>query len=71
VPLGDARVQYELALISHRVDGQLIEQRKIDGYINATAMCKAAGKQIHDYARIGPTQAFIKELSSETGKPLT
>src|SRR5262249_19204458 len=44
---------------------------KVDGYINATAMCKAAGKQIHDYARIGPTQAFIKELSSETGIPLT
>jgi len=32
-------------------------------------MCKAANRRFYDYARIGPTQAFITELSSETGIP--
>jgi hypothetical protein len=64
-------MQYELDLISHRVDGQLIEQRKVDGYINATAMCKAAGKSIADYARIGPTKAFLTELSTDMGIPIS
>jgi hypothetical protein len=64
-------VQYELDLISHRVDGQLIEQRKLDGYINATAMCKVAGKLFADYARIGPTRAFLGELSSDMGIPIS
>jgi hypothetical protein len=64
-------MQYELDLISHRVDGHLIEQRKADGYINATAMCKAASKLFGDYARIGPTKAFLAELSSDMGIPIS
>lgn len=36
--------QLELALITREVDKNPIEQRLMDGYINATALCKAAGK---------------------------
>lgn len=63
--------QYELALIPHRVDGELIEQRKIDGYINATAMCRAAGRLFGDYARLKTTDAYLRELSSDMGIPIS
>ena len=36
--------QYSLSLITHQVQNSIVEQRASDGYINATAMCKAAGK---------------------------
>lgn len=63
--------QLELSLIQHQEENTIIYQRAADGYVNATAMCKAVGKQFNDYARIGPTQAFLKELSSETGTPVS
>lgn len=66
----DAR-QYRLDLIPHSYNGELIQQRHKDGYINATAMCKAAGKNWADYNRTGPTKAYVKELSDDMGKPIT
>jgi hypothetical protein len=48
-----------------------VPQRARDGYVNATAMCKAAGKNWADYNRIGPTKAFLTELSAEMGLPIT
>jgi hypothetical protein len=63
--------QYSLSLISHTVDKSVIEQRASDGYINATAMCKAAGKQMNDYTRLDTTKAFLQELSSDTGIPVS
>ncbi len=33
-------------LIAHEIDGSMIPQRSKDGYVNATAMCKAAGKRV-------------------------
>ena len=42
---GKMQHQYNLPLIQHKVDdGSIIQQRASDGYINATALCKAAGK---------------------------
>lgn len=61
--------QLELALIPHEVEDTLINQRAIDGYVNATAMCKAVGKQFSDYSRLGVTTAFLDELSRSTGIP--
>jgi hypothetical protein len=63
--------QYALPLIEHEHRGVLVPQRAKDGYVNATAMCKAAGKNWSDYNRIGPTRAFFAELSSELGLPMT
>jgi hypothetical protein len=61
----------DLALISHRVDGDVIEQRQIDGYINATAMCRAVGRQFNDYSRLGSTRAYLDALESDTGIPVS
>lgn len=52
----------QLELVPHVYQGSLIEQRAADGYINATAMCKAAGKLFADYARTAPTKAFLTSL---------
>lgn len=63
--------QYPLPLIEHEHRGVAVFQRAKDGYVNATAMCKASGKNWADYNRIGPTKAFLTELSSEMGLPIT
>lgn len=39
-----------------------IDQRVNDGYVNATALCKAAGKRINDYLRLDSTKEFLTEL---------
>ena len=58
-----------LPLIYHEIEDEPIEQRAVDGYINATAMCKAAGKRWNDYQRLTITKEFIKALSLDTGIP--
>ena len=63
--------QLSLALISHKVQDSVIEQRAEDGYINATAMCKAAGKLMADYNRLATTKAFLEELSADMGIPIS
>ena len=59
--------QYSLSLITHQVQNSIVEQRASDGYINATAMCKAAGKQFNEYTSKTTTAAFLQELAAETG----
>lgn len=59
--------QYSLPLIQHEVNDSVIEQRYSDGYINATALCKAAGKLFKDYMLNKSTQEFLNELSADTG----
>ena len=63
--------QMSLALIPHVSEGVLISQRVHDGYFNATAACKAAGKQFNDYVRLATTKAFVDELSRDTGIPVS
>ena len=60
----------QLELIKHIEDGTTIYQRATDGYVNATAMCKAAGKLGADYYRLVSTKEFITELSSTMGIPI-
>ncbi len=59
--------QYSLSLINHKVENSVIDQRAADGYINATAMCKAAGKLFGHYNETVSTKAFLAELSSDIG----
>jgi hypothetical protein len=47
----------------------LIRQRAKDGYINATAMCKAAERRWSHYAENARTKSFVKVLASKTGIP--
>lgn len=61
--------QQELALIPHALDGELIQQQKNNGYVNATAMCRAAGREFKHYNENRTTREFIAELSREVGIP--
>lgn len=61
----------QLPLIDHRINGTVISQQARDGYINATALCKKAGKQFFDYSRLSTTKAFVSALATETGIPVS
>lgn len=61
----------QLVLVLHTYQGSLIDQRATDGYINASAMCNAAGKEFNAYSILDSTAAFLTELSSVTGIPVT
>jgi hypothetical protein len=62
-------MQYELPYIPHRIEGEIVTLRQRDGYINATAMCKAAGRAFKHYNENKQTRAFLTELSIEVGIP--
>ncbi len=61
--------QMHLDLIPHQVNGSIIDQRAKDGYINATALCQAAGKKWSHYWSILATQEFLAELATDAGIP--
>ena len=63
--------QYSLSLIAHQVQNSIVEQRASDGYINATAMCKAAGKKIANYSENNSTIEFLAALSTDVGIPIS
>ncbi len=63
--------QYSLELIEHKTEGVIIAQRPADGFIDATALCKAAGKLFADYARLRSTGEFLNELSADMGIPIS
>lgn len=58
--------QYSLVLIQHEVNNSIIEQRTVDGYINATALCSVAGKRWHNYVRNETTGHFLRALEAKT-----
>lgn len=64
-------MQQHFDLIPHRAQGAIIYQRPADGYINATAMCQAAGKQFKHYNENRTTKDFLAALSSVVGIPTT
>lgn len=51
-------------------DEMSLIQREEDGYVNATALCKSAGKLIGHYLENETTKAFLKELSWSIGIPI-
>lgn len=59
--------------ICHQAEGIQIEQRRDDGYIDATAMCRAYGKLFADYHRLDSTKEFLAELTADPdmGNPIT
>lgn len=64
-------MQQHLDLIPHAVPGAIIYQRPKDGYINATAMCQAAGKLYGHYNENRTTKDFLAALSAEIGIPIS
>ena len=63
--------QIKISFVPHDYQGQLVEQRVRDGYINATAMCKVAGREFGHYNANVTTRAYLAELSSEIGIPIS
>ena len=51
-------------------DGTPISRRTTDGYVNATAMCKANNKQWNDYFRTDRATQYLEALSAKTGNPV-
>jgi hypothetical protein len=58
-------------LITRAWNGTPISRRTTDGYVNATTMAKASGKQWHDYWRTDRTTEYLEALSAETGIPVS
>ncbi|WP_417595307.1 KilA-N domain-containing protein [Parasphingorhabdus sp.] len=71
-PVDNSDPQWSLLpLIEHKVEAVSIDQRANDGYINATAVCKASGKLLGHYLETKATKAFLKELSADIGIPIS
>ena len=72
-PIDDNRqpALFESSLIKHEEAGEVIYQRIQDGYVNATAMCKACGKLFGHYNSAKATQEFLSEFSSDIGIPIS
>lgn len=64
-------MQTHFDLIPRVAQGATIYQRPADGYINATAMCQAAGKLWGDYRRLNATEAYLAALSADMGIPIS
>ena len=60
-----------LPILFHSVEQVDIGQRAIDGYVNATALCKAAGKLWGHYWQTQSAKDFVQTLSSVIGIPIT
>ena len=60
-----------LSVIPHVFNEVEIDQRKMDGYVNATAMCKACGKLFADYNRLSTTKDFLEALALDMGNPIS
>ena len=58
-------------LIEHPVGIEVVTQRPMDGYINATELCQRAGKRFNNYHQTAQTKPFLEELSAVTGIPVT
>ena len=63
--------QSKALVVTREVDGREFGQRESDGYFNATAMCKAAGKLPADYFRQKGTKRFLRNTESVMGIPIT
>lgn len=48
--------------------GTAIQRRQADGFVSATAMCKAGGKLFADYARLARTQEYMAALVNVVGE---
>lgn len=58
-----------LPIIQHEVNSTPINQRAVDGYVNATSLCQASGKQLKHYLENTSTKEFLSELSRSVGIP--
>jgi hypothetical protein len=50
-------------------NGHPIHRRQVDGYVNATAMCRAGGRRWNHYATNERTSEYLRALSWSAGIP--
>lgn len=67
----NTQLQLQTGFIDRLAENDVVTQRVSDGYFNATAMCRASGKQIGHYLSNATTKAFLAELSSDIGIPIS
>lgn len=60
----------KMVLIHRQENGVTIDQRVTDGYINATAMCRAYDARFNDYSAVKKNQRFLDRLAFKTGIPV-
>jgi len=69
-PLALLPAQQAPTLIEAREwNGHPIHRRQVDGYVNATAMCRAGGKRWTLYQVNDRTRAYIHALAADVGIP--
>lgn len=61
----------QLELLDHKYGSSVIRQRASDGYVNATAMCQAMGKNWFHYRELEGTRKYISALQASSGIPMT
>lgn len=66
-----SKQQLPLPLIQHQHANTLITQRAKDGFINATAMCKAANRPWSRYWDVKASKDFATALSVDLGIPIS
>ena len=69
--MDNVQLQLQTVFIDRLADNDVVSQRVTDGYFNATAMCRASGKQMGHYLSNSTTKAFLSELSSDIGIPIS
>lgn len=56
-----------MTLANFDYNGQLIQRRQSDGYINLTQMCTANGKKISHFLALASTKNYIAQIESDDG----
>ncbi len=57
--------------IQRELNGCIVPQRAVDSYINLTKLCAAGGKKLAHWNESKSTKAYLVELSSDIGIPIS
>lgn len=57
--------------IMHEINGLAVPQSISDGYVNATKLCKAAGKKLSHWYSLDSTKKYLEALSLDPGIPIS
>jgi hypothetical protein len=68
-PLALLPVQPATLIEAREWNGHPIHRRQVDGYVNATAMCRAGGRRWNHYATNERTSEYLRALSGSAGIP--
>lgn len=58
-------MEEEKSIIRRELNGHIVPQRQVDGYINLSKLCEAGGKKLADWNKLKSTKAYLEALSSD------